>query len=104
MLLDLGQLGGDGVVVDGDQLPHLLVREVEISEVDLPLCGHESDRCLDGLALALAAAEHPLEDADVLAEARPDEGAVLVLAEPVDEEDLRQPRSLAPAGLEPVAE
>ena len=55
-----------------------------------PARGHDADRGLDGLRLAVAAAEDPLEHAAVLAEPGPDELAVVVLAEPVDVEDLRQ--------------
>ena len=51
---------------------------------------HVADRGLDGGGLALDALDGPLEDAAVLAEARPQELAVLVAAEPVDVEDLRQ--------------
>ena len=47
------------------------------------------------LALAVAAAEDPLEHARVLAEPGPQELAVVVLAEPVDVEDLRQLRAVA---------
>ena len=54
--------------------------------------GTQADRRLHRLALAVAAAEDPLEHADVLAEAGPEEVALVVLAEPVDEEDLRQLR------------
>ena len=69
-------------------------------------CGrHQADRRLDRLALAVAAAEDPLEHAAVLAEAGPEELAVVVLAEPVDEEDPRQLRRVASrADLQPVAE
>ncbi len=52
----------------------------------------EADRGLDGLDLAVAAAEDPLQHARVLAEPGPQELAVLVLAEPVDVEDLRELR------------
>ena len=55
-----------------------------------PSVGSEADRRLDGLGLAGHALEHPLEHPAVLAEPGPQEAAVVVLAEPVDEEDLRQ--------------
>ena len=51
------------------------------------------------LGLAVAAAEDPLEHARVLAEAGPQELAVVVLAEPVDVEDLRQLGAVAAADL-----
>jgi hypothetical protein len=48
--------------------------------------------------------EHPLQHAAVVAEARPQEAAVLVTAEPVDEEDLGQLLGVGRrADLEPVA-
>jgi hypothetical protein len=49
-----------------------------------------TDRRLDGLGLVPASSEDPFQYAQVLAEARPDELAVLVAAEPVDLEDLRR--------------
>ena len=64
----------------------------------------EPDRRLDRLALAVAAAEDPLQHARVLAEAGPQELAVVVLAEPVDVEDLRQLGAVAAADLQPVRE
>ena len=65
-----------------------------------PACRHEADRRLDRLAVAVAAAEDPLQHARVLAEAGPQELAVLVLAEPVDVEDPRQLRAVA---LRPIS-
>ena len=53
-------------------------------------CRHVADRGLDRLGLALDALDDPLEHPAVLAEARPQEAAVVVAAEPVDVEDLRQ--------------
>ena len=52
--------------------------------------GHPADRRLDGVAVAVDALDDPLEHPAVLAEARPQELAVLVLAEPVDPEELGQ--------------
>ena len=66
--------------------------------------GHVADRRLVGLGLAVAAAEDPGQHARVLAEAGPQELAVVVLAEPVDVEDLRQLRAVALADLQPVLE
>ena len=66
---------------------------------------HAPDRRVGRLDRVVAAPEHPLEHARVLAEAGPQQAAVLgVLAEPVDVEDLRQHRAVAAADLEPVAE
>ena len=52
--------------------------------------GHPADGGVDGLALARHPLDHPLEHAAVLAEARPQERAVVALAEPVDPEQLGQ--------------
>ena len=60
---------------------------------------------LDGVGLTLEAVDDPLEHAAVVAVAGPQEGAVLVAAEPVDAEDARQlggVRTLA--DLEPVVQ
>ena len=65
--------------------------------------GTQPDRRVARLPLAVAAAEHPGQDARVLAEAGPQEAALGVLAEPVDVEDLRQDRAVAAADGEPVA-
>src|ERR1044071_2433192 len=64
---------------------------------------HDPERCLDSRGIALAAARDPLKHAHVLAEARPDELAFRVAAEPVHPEDLRRTREAA-AHLQPVAE
>src|SRR3712207_7256092 len=66
---------------------------------------HVADRGLLGRRGALEPLDDPLEDPAVLAEARPQEAAVLVAAEPVDVEDLRQLRGVVLlAGLDPVPE
>src|SRR5690606_27508302 len=57
-----------------------------------------------GGGLAFQTVDNPFEDAAVLAEAWPDELAVLVLPEPVDEVDLRQLRARLLADLQPVTE
>ena len=55
-------------------------------------------------AVTGAAREHPRQHARVLAVAGPQEAAVVVLAEPVDVEDLRQLRARRAADLQPVGE
>src|SRR5690606_26105602 len=90
--------------VDGEQLAHLLLGDVDARGVDRALGRQQPDRRLDRLRLALAAAEDPLQHAAVLAEAGPEEVAVGVFAEPVDVEDPRQLRALAAADLQPVGE
>ena len=54
--------------------------------------------------LALAAVDDPLQHAQVVAEARPDEVPLVVRAEPVDVEDLRGLIAQLLAHLEPVRE
>ena len=71
-------------------------RDVEPVGVERVGRGQVADGGLDGLGIAGDPLEHPLQDPAVLAVARPEEAAVLVAAEPVDEEDLRQ---LAGVGL-----
>ena len=68
-----------------------------------PSPGHEPDRGLFGRALALHAIDHPEEDAQVLAEAGPEEPAVRAGAEPVHVEDGGRTGELA-AHVEPVLE
>src|SRR5436190_1254104 len=82
-------------------MPVLLV-EGEAVRVQSTGRRQEPDGRLDGAAAARDPLEHPLEHAAVVAEARPQELAVGVLAEPVDEEDLRQLGALALADAQPV--
>src|SRR5690606_35276763 len=63
----------------------------------------QSNRAFHCLRLALDAADDPLQHAHVLAEARPHEAAVVVLAEPVDVEDPGQLRAWL-VEREPVVE
>src|SRR5262245_16261609 len=95
MLLDLRELGLDGFGVDLDQEAHVIGADLAALGVDLSLRRDAADGRVDGLALALDAAEDPLEHPDVVAEPGPDEVPLVVLAEPVDEEDLRELRPLA---------
>src|SRR4051794_18949082 len=102
LVAELGQVGFhlrqlllDEVEVDRKQLLHRLLGDLQPLGVDLARGRQQPDRGLDRLALAVAAAEDPLEDAAVLAEAGPEELAVGVFTEPVDVEDARQLRPLA---------
>ena len=84
-------------------LLEILAREVE----SRPFHVVEVGRPADGRLLAAYATVHaihdPLEHAHVLAEARPQEFAVVALAEPVDVEDARR-RAQSALHLEPVTE
>src|SRR6476661_1037774 len=101
VLLDLRQLGRQRVGVDAQQLVEVGGVDVEAVGVQVGGRRHEAERGLLGAALAVGATEDPLEHAAVLAEARPQEAAALVLAEPVDVEDLRQDGAVALADLQP---
>ena len=58
--------------------------------VQILVARHDAERRFDALRAALAALDDPFQHAHVLAEARPDELAVRVAAEPVDAENLRR--------------
>ena len=67
--------------------------------------GDVADGGLDRGGLAVDALDDPLQHAAVLAEARPQEAAVVVAAEPVDVEDARHLRGVVLlAHVDPVAE
>ena len=88
--LDLRDLGLPLLDVDGERLLELRVRQAEAVDVERLGRRDVADGRLDRGGLALDALDDPLEDAAVLAEARPQEAAVLVTTEPVDVEDRRQ--------------
>ena len=73
------------------------------SQFEIAEAWHPADRALQGVGLAVGASDDPLQDPHVLAEARPDELAVLVAAEPVHAEDAGRVGDVA-AELEPVVE
>ena len=50
--------------------------------------GQKANGSLHGNILSLAAAEDPVDDADVVTKTRPQELAALIRAEPVDMKDL----------------
>ena len=70
--------------------PHRRVADISAREVEVRLRGQVADRRFVRLDPAVAAFEDPLQHAQVVAVARPQELAVLVPAEPVDVEDARQ--------------
>src|SRR5262249_15857694 len=75
----LGQVVGRALGVDGQQRLERLGRQLETLRVEVLEPRHEPDRGLDGADCALAATEDPLEHAAILAEARPQELAVVTL-------------------------
>src|SRR6266496_362020 len=99
-----GQVAAEGAEVLADErglpLPSLGVdgeQEVEVVLIDVQSIGIEgitrrdlADRADGCLGVAGESFDDPLEDSAVLAEARPQEPAGLILAEPVDKVDARQ--------------
>src|SRR4249919_4363702 len=71
MLLDLRQLRHEGLGVDLEEQPHVVGAHLGPLSVDLALCRDAADRGVDGLAVAITAAEYPFEDPDVVPEAGP---------------------------------
>ena len=65
-------------------------RVFESAHVDILILRHPSDGGFDGVHAELAALDDPFEDAGIVAEARPEEFAVGVFAEPVDVENAWQ--------------
>src|SRR5262249_34379170 len=85
---------------DGAQLIHHVRGEIEPLGVDGPLGGEPADRGIDGAAAPVAALQDPVEDAQAVAEARPQEFALSVLPEPADVENVQReynPRAPATA-------
>ncbi|MNQ64064.1 hypothetical protein D3C85_784680 [compost metagenome] len=102
---DQGRFLGPDVGVDVQQDLQIGVRQAQTRQVQRVLGRHATDRGVHGLSLAVQTLDDPLQHAGVVAKARPDELAVLVLAEPVDEEETRQLRRVGLlAQLQPVAE
>ena len=82
-------------VVLGHAEQLLLTDPAQSLGTDGPRLGQEPDRAGLGDVLVVDSPTDPVDDAHVLAEARPQELALLVQAEPVDVEDLGH----VPAGL-----
>src|SRR5687768_3730700 len=102
---DLRDLLAPLLGLDGEGLLDLLRGHVQTGDVQGVRRRDVTDRRLDGSRGALEALDDPLEHAAVLAEARPQEAAVLVAPEPVHVEDPRQLRGVVRlAGLDPVAD
>src|SRR4051794_2732748 len=89
VLLQLRQLLAQLIQIDLEEVLQAAVPELQAIRVDVLRSRHPADRAVEGVDVTVTAAEDPLEHAAVLAEAGPDEVAVGVLAEPVDEKDPR---------------
>ena len=102
---DQGGFLGPDLGVDIEQGRQVGLGQVEARQVQRLAGRDAAHRGVHSGGLAVEAAGDPLEDAGVVAEARPDEFAVVVLAEPVDEVEARQPGRLGLAGhRQPVSE
>ena len=93
VVADRGELAAPAFGIDIEQRVERTVAEPQPLEVEVGLRGRLPIGVSTAPARAVAAADHPLEHAQVVAEARPQELAVVALAEPVDVEDLRQLRA-----------
>jgi hypothetical protein len=76
--------------IDTQQALDLFAGNLQAVERERLRRRHEADRRFLRLGGAVDAVEHPLQHADVFAEAGPQELSVVVAAEPVDVEDMRR--------------
>ncbi len=76
--------------VDREQCVHRFLRDIQVRHIDITIVRQEADRCLLRADPVVTAVDYPAQHSQILAEAGPQELAVLVLAEPVDVEDFRQ--------------
>src|SRR5438445_4945186 len=77
-------LGNPRVDVDMQQRFEFGARQVESGEVEIARVRQVTDRRVQRILRAIAAADDPFEHAQIIAEAGPQEFAVLAFAEPVD--------------------
>src|SRR3546814_10293180 len=82
-----------GAAFEAEQLLARLVGQLDARQVQVFRPRQRADRGVDRAGLALHPADHPFQNAQVVTEARPQEAAVVALAEPVDVEHLRQLRA-----------
>src|SRR4051794_17503423 len=80
-------LGLPLVEIDVRRFVDLVVRDVEPGEIEIACLRDPAEERLLAADAKACAIDDPLQDAHVLAEARPEELAVLTLAEPVHEEE-----------------
>ena len=90
ILADSFHLTGPGGRVDVGQVTHVPFRNVQPGQIDGVRRGQMADRRFAGVTASLTAFDDPFDHAQILAETRPDEAALLVLTEPVDMENLRR--------------
>src|SRR5690349_18468788 len=83
-LLVLANLRRRGVPRDRHQLIKRALRKPCAVPGDVFVTRHPAERALDAITAAVHAVDNPAENPHVFAEARPDELAVFILAEPVD--------------------
>src|SRR5690606_37450525 len=93
ILTDAAELGAPAFPVEAEQPGLRFPGQGDAVQVQVLRARQRADRRVDGAGLALHAADHPLEHAQVVAETRPQEIATVALAEPVDVEQLRQLRA-----------
>ena len=89
--------------VDGHQLIERFLREIEAVPAEILVARHPADWTFDPGSAPAHSADHPLQDAHVLAVAGPDELSLFVLAEPVDAENPRRITQPTPH-LQPMVE
>src|SRR5690606_16265037 len=103
----LGRVGfcEPGVHVHVEELVQVGIRDVQALEVEVFATRQPADRAVHGADLARDATDDPVDDARVVAEAGPQEAAVLAATEPVHLEDARSTiETQLAAHLQPVTE
>lgn len=103
VLPDIFHLPLPEFLVQGEQLlqVHLLLQALQVQGV---LAGQVPNSGGHGAGLTIDSPEHPVQDADVVTEARPEEAGGGALAEPVDVEDLGELGTGTVGHAQPVRE
>src|SRR5258705_2398490 len=91
------------VSVPGQRALHASPIDIEAGQIEAVGGGNETEGISQGRAAAVDTIDHPLQDAGVLAIARPEEAALRVAPEPVHPEDFRRVDQSRPHG-KPVRE
>ena len=84
-LMDALALGLPELGIDGEKIGERFLRHAAALEIDILGVRLIAERGFARVHLAEGAAQHPLDHAQVVAEARPEEMSLVVGAEPVDE-------------------